>query len=101
MNSTKQKPFGWFYKGHFHHFDPSGWASPDFPVVALYRELPQPKQEPLTNEQKDILNFLLGASDIDGAWFSDKHPTEAGQFWWRNRLRKAFQEADHGIEENT
>ncbi len=62
---------------------------------------PQPKRDPLTDEQKDIINFLLGASDIDDVWFGDKHPTEKGQFWWRNRLRKAFQDADHNIKEPT
>lgn len=57
-------------------------------------------REPLTDEQKEILNFLLGSSGIDNFWFGDKHPTEKGQFWWRNRLRKAFQEVAHGIGEN-
>ncbi len=61
----------------------------------------QPNREPLTDEQKDIINFLLGASDIDDVWFGDKHPTEKGQFWWRNRLDKAFQGAYHNIKEPT
>ena len=70
----------------------------------LEAALAQPEQEPakcvgLTDEQKNILNFLLGASDIDDVWFGDKHPTEKGQFWWRNRLRKVFQEAAYGIKE--
>jgi len=73
-------------------------ASVILPVgMALYTK-PQ-QRKPLTDEQKDIINFLLGASDIDDVWFGDKHPTEKGQFWWRNRLRKEFQEAAHDIKE--
>ena len=79
------------------------WDRPCYKCLSHYcdlscKENEKPKREPLTDEQKDILNFLLGASDIDGAWFGEKHPAEAGQFWWRNRLRKAFQEAAHGIK---
>ena len=66
-------------------------------VTPLYTTPPQRK--PLTDEQKDILNFLFGLRAIDDVWFGDKHPTERGQYWWRNRLRKAFQEAAHSIKE--
>ncbi len=69
--------------------------------AAIGDKHPQPKRETLTDEQKDIINFLLGASDIDDVWFGDKHPTEKGQFWWRNRLDKAFQGAYHNIKEPT
>ncbi len=55
----------------------------------------------LSDDKKDIINFLLGESDIDDVWFGDRHPTEKGQFWWRNRLRKAFQDADYNIKEPT
>ncbi len=102
VKAEKQEPVEYIrdmIEGLYENGDPVSVEAAEL-IDKLYTH-PQPKREPLTDEQKDILNFLLGASDIDGAWFSDKHPTEAGQFWWRNRLRKAFQEADHGIEENT
>ena len=31
-----QTPVGWLYKGNYHPYDPSDWASPDFPVIPLY-----------------------------------------------------------------
>ena len=30
------KPVAWMYKGNFHDFDPSEWASPEFVVTPLY-----------------------------------------------------------------
>lgn len=91
---VKQDPVAWMDReGDLYKMpEIKGWAPPH---TMLYTAPPQ--HQPLTDEQKDILNFLLGASDIDDAWFGDKHPTEKDQFWWRNRLRKAFQEAAHGI----
>ena len=96
----------------------SWWHEPALPVgTKLYttppasvNEAPQEQQScdrrtwgkpwvSLTDEQKDILNFLFGLRAIDDVWFGDKHPTERGQYWWRNRLRKAFQEAAHSIKE--
>lgn len=52
---------------------------------------PAPQPEPLTDEQRAVLNFLLGADDLDGVVFGERHPTERGAFWWRNRLRAAFE----------
>ena len=49
--------------------------------------------KPLTDEQMVVLNFMLGADDLDGVWFGERHPKEKGAFWWRNRLRNAFQDA--------
>ncbi len=34
----------------------------------------------------NIIKFLCGESDFCGLWFGDKHPTEAGSFWWRKHL---------------
>ena len=48
----------------------------------------------LTDEQMAVLNFMLGADELDGVWFGDRHPKEKDSFWWRNRLRNAFQDAD-------
>ena len=46
-------------------------------------------------------DFLLGASDLESVWFGDRHPQEKGAFWWRERLRRAFQQAAHGITKDT
>jgi hypothetical protein len=72
-----QKPFGWFYKGRFHHFDPSDWASPEFPVVALYAP-----RKPLTEGQINEGAIAEGAHNAD--------------FWAGVR----FAETAHGIKEN-
>jgi len=72
----------------------------DLPLNTLLYTTPPPQQrKPLTDEQKNVLDFLLGANDLDGVWYGDRHPKEKGAFWWRDRLRKAFQEAAHGIKE--
>ena len=96
----EQEPVAWATRmGEYAHIH-WGAKRPEYPMVyeaPLYTTPPQRK--PLTDEQKDILNFLFGLRAIDDVWFGDKHPTERGQYWWRNRLRKAFQEAAHGIKE--
>jgi hypothetical protein len=58
-----------------------------------------PQRQPLTDEQVKVLNFLLGADDLDGVWFGERHPTERGAFWWRDRLRRVFVDRKHGIGE--
>jgi hypothetical protein len=48
--AEKQKPVAWRYKGNLHKFDPSDWASPEFPITPLYTAPPaQPaaRQEPV------------------------------------------------------
>ena len=90
--AEKQEPVAWVNKER----NTITWDKLYSDMDALYA---MPQCTSLTDEQKEIINFLLGASDIDDVWFGDKHPTEKGQFWWRNRLRKAFQEAAHGIKE--
>jgi len=61
-------------------------------ALEAHKALAQPEQfKPLTDEQKSILNFLLGADDFEGVWYGDKHPHKKGAFWWRDELRKAFQ----------
>jgi hypothetical protein len=39
----------------------------------------------------DVIAFLLGEAPLDGVWFSEKHPTERGAFWWRKHLRSQVQ----------
>lgn len=42
---------------------------------------------------QQVLDFLYGASDLDGVWFGGKHPTLRGTFWWRPVLREAIESA--------
>ena len=60
----------------------------------LYTAPPKREWVGLTDEQRAVLNFMLGADELDGVWFGDRHPKEKDSFWWRNRLRNAFQDAD-------
>ena len=115
----EQEPVAWMYVNTDGECEQIEYGEPfDDPFVtplystppASVNEAPQEQQScdrrtwgkpwvSLTDEQKDILNFLFGLRAIDDVWFGDKHPTERGQYWWRNRLRKAFQEAAHSIKE--
>ena len=45
---------------------------------------------------KVVIDFLCGAGPLDGVHFGDKHPTERGNFWWRNYLRDALRTAANG-----
>jgi hypothetical protein len=36
LAKPEQEPVAWMYKGNFHDFDPSEWASPEFVVTPLY-----------------------------------------------------------------
>jgi hypothetical protein len=39
--AEKQEPVAWMYKGNFHDFDPSEWASPEFVVTPLFTAPPR------------------------------------------------------------
>jgi hypothetical protein len=54
------------------------------------RQSAPPKPVPMTDEQMDVLRFLLGIGLIDGCAFGDTHPDMPGLFWWRKSLREAF-----------
>jgi len=56
-----------------------------------------PMQQPLTNDQIKVLNFLYGAGELNGVWFGARHPTERGEYWWRKHLRRVFGVDTHGI----
>lgn len=58
-------------------------------VARLAVAAPQPAQ-PLTDEQRKFLRFLVGSDDWDGVWFGEPHPTKKGVFWWRRDMRKVF-----------
>lgn len=38
---------------------------------------------------QEVVAFLCGEATLDGVWFSERHPTERGAFWWRKHLRAA------------
>jgi len=40
-----------------------------------------------------IFAFLQGSAPYDGVWFSERHPTEKGAYWWRKHLRAAISAA--------
>jgi hypothetical protein len=47
----EQEPVAWMYKGNFHDFDPSEWASPEFAVTPLYTAPPRKEWVGLTAEE--------------------------------------------------
>jgi hypothetical protein len=44
-------------------------------------------------EIAELADFLYGTAPLDGAWFGEKHPNKASQFWWRAHMRKVLTEA--------
>ena len=34
----------------------------------------------------EVVEFLRGSGQLDGVWFSERHPTLKGAFWWRQYL---------------
>jgi hypothetical protein len=57
LAKPEQEPAAWMYKGNFHDFDPSEWASPEFVVTPLYAAPPRkPWQELHKDEIKQIVN---------------------------------------------
>jgi hypothetical protein len=41
----------------------------------------------------DVVKFLLGEGELDGAWYGDPRPVGAPPFWWRKPLREVFARA--------
>jgi hypothetical protein len=41
LAKPEQEPVAWMYKGNFHDFDPSEWASPEYVVTPLYTAPPR------------------------------------------------------------
>lgn len=39
----------------------------------------------------EVVQFLLGGGEMEGCYFGDIPPKEKSQFWWRSRLREAFE----------
>ena len=44
----------------------------------------------MTQEALNVAAFLDGSAPLDGVWFGDRHPTLAGAFWWRPRVKAAL-----------
>jgi hypothetical protein len=51
LMQPEQEPAAWMYKGNFHDFDPSEWASPEFAVTPLYTAPPRKPWVGLTNDE--------------------------------------------------
>jgi hypothetical protein len=49
------KPVAWMYKGNFHDFDPSEWASPEFVVTPLYTAPPRKPWVSLSDDEMESL----------------------------------------------
>ena len=72
LNHPEQKPVAWMYKGNFHDFDPSEWASPEFVVTPLYTAPPRKEWVELTDEQlSEIYNDLYTQYTTDDVNIAD------------------------------
>lgn len=59
------KPVAWMYKGNFHDFDPSEWASPEFVVTPLYTAPPRKEWVGLSiNEGRDFFESKLTRAEL-------------------------------------
>ncbi len=45
----------------------------------------------MTTNLNEVVQFLLGGHTLEGCYFGDIPKTERSQFWWRERLRAAFE----------
>jgi len=64
--AEKQEPVAWMYKGNFHDFDPSEWASPEFVVTPLYTAPPKREWVGLTDEEmSELYNKNYDKYDTD------------------------------------
>jgi hypothetical protein len=60
----EQEPVAWMYKGNFHDFDPSEWASPEFAVTPLYTAPPRKEWVDLTADGfKELLKMTVQGID--------------------------------------
>jgi hypothetical protein len=53
LAKPEQEPVAWMYKGNFHDFDPSEWASPEFVVTPLFTAPPKREWVGLTDDEID------------------------------------------------
>lgn len=52
----------------------------------------------MCDELSAVLAFLMGEAPLEGVMFGEKHPTKAGQFWWRLNLRAALAKAKRAAQ---
>ena len=38
----------------------------------------------------ELIAFLLGEAPLEGVWFDGRHPLHKGRYWWRTKLRAAW-----------
>jgi hypothetical protein len=61
LAKPEQEPVAWMYKGNFHDFNPSEWASPEFVVTPLYTAPSRkPEQEPILTDAGADTNISRG-----------------------------------------
>jgi hypothetical protein len=41
-------------------------------------------------ESSEVVQFLCGASELDGSWYGDGAPEGKPKYWWRSVLRAAI-----------
>jgi hypothetical protein len=61
----EQEPVAWMYKGNFHDFDPSEWASPEFVVTPLYTAPPRKKWVGLTEDDMHTIRGDAFNKNVD------------------------------------
>ena len=93
LAQPEQEPVAWISEGGDVSRSKRYMDEMGFECNPLYAAPQRREWVGLTDEQMAVLNFMLGADDLDGVWFGERHPKEKGAFWWRNRLRNAFQDA--------
>jgi len=65
LAKPEQEPVAWMYKGNFHDFDPSEWASPEFVVTPLYTAPPRKEWVGLSvNEGRDFFESKLTRAEL-------------------------------------
>lgn len=56
-----------------------------------YAEQPAPVAVVLPERFHQVMQYLMGAGDLDGYYFKDSHPS-GRKYWWRNELRACLDE---------
>jgi len=61
--------------------------------AAAYGKQAHAGADEATAELKQVVDFLMGESPLEGVAYGERHPTKAGAFWWRLNLRAALHKA--------
>lgn len=78
------------YMGH--HDQVRGYAQSRAAAAreALAALANEAQAEPVAPEIPQVIKYLLGEDELDGAWFGDQPPEGMRKFWWRKALREVF-----------